>query len=93
MMSGLSVQMPTPSSDTSTSVATPVRSRWNKAVPMAPAIVFAPCRSKNAAGWNIGSSPGRVILAAIPADAHPAARSNPPVFFIGPRAPHPWPHT
>ena len=60
---------------------------------MAPAIVFAPCRSKNAAGWNMGSSPGRVILAAMPADAHPAARSKPPVSFIGPRAPHPWPQT
>ena len=91
MMSGLSVHIPTFSSDTSTSVAVPVRSRWNKAVPIAPAIVLAPCRSKKAAGWNIGSPPSRDILNAMDEDAQPAARSKPPVLAIGPRAPQPLP--
>ena len=91
MMSGLSVHIPTLSSDTSTSVAIPVRSRWNKAVPIAPAIVLAPCKSKNVAGWNIGSPPACDILTAMAADAQPAARSNPPVLPMGPRAPHPLP--
>ena len=92
-MSGLNVHMPTPSRETSTSVGAPVRSRWNSAVPIAPTIVFAPCRSKKAAGWNMGSWPGRVILNAMDAEAHPAARSNPPVSRIGPLAPHRCPHT
>src|SRR5690606_2235820 len=93
MMSGLSAHMPTLRSDTSMSVATPLRSRWKRAMPTAPAIVFDPCRSKKAAGWYIGSASPRDILNAIDADAHAAARSKPPVSAIGPRAPHPDPRT
>ncbi len=91
MTSGLSAHMPTLSSETSISVVWPVRSRWKSAVPMAPAMVFEPCRSKNAAGWNIGSRPAGVILKAIDADAQAEAMSNPPVSAIGPRGPHPDP--
>ena len=92
MTSGLSAHMPTLRSDTSISVVVPCRSRWNRAVPIAPQSVLEPWRSKNAAGWNMGGPPpGGVILWAIEALAQPAARSNPPVSTIGPFAPHPEP--
>src|SRR5688500_4895863 len=93
MMSGLSAHMLTLSRDTSISVGSPWRSRWNNAVPIAPAIVLDPCRSKKAAGCGIGGPPpGGVILWAIDALAQPAAMSKPPVSTIGPFPPHPEPH-
>ena len=39
---------PVPSSDTSTVVASPVRSRWNSAPMIPPAMVMAPIESPNA---------------------------------------------
>ena len=92
MMSGLRAHMLTLSSETSISVGSPCRSRWNSAVPIAPASVFDPWRSKKAAGCDIGGPPpGGVILWAIAALAHPAAMSNPPVSTMGPLAPQPDP--
>ena len=39
--------MPLPSNETSTTVASPVRSRWNSAPIIPPAIVIAPMESPN----------------------------------------------
>ena len=60
---------------------------------MAPAMVLAPCRSKNAAGWGSGSIPPGVILKAMPLLAQPQARSYPPTSAMGPSLPHPVPRT
>jgi hypothetical protein len=44
--------MPVPSSETSTVVASPVRSRWKSAPMIPPAMVMAPMESPNAGpGW------------------------------------------
>ena len=53
--------MPVASSDTSTTVACPVFSRWNSAPMIAPAIVIAPIESPNAGagGMVTLSSSGR----------------------------------
>ena len=42
---GLMAHMPTPSSDTSRGSASPVRSRWNSAPMIPPAIVIPPMES------------------------------------------------
>ena len=44
---------PVPSSDTSREMASPVRSRWNNAVAIPPAMVIAPIESPKAGpGWE-----------------------------------------
>jgi hypothetical protein len=60
--------MPMPSSDTSTVVASPVRSRWNSAPMIPPAIVIAPIESPNAGagGGGVNSSSGYISPAATP---------------------------
>ena len=92
-MSGDIAHMPTCMSDTSTIDVSPVVARLYSAMPMAPAMVLAPCRSKNAAGWGRGSIPPRVILNAMPLLAHPQAMSYPPTSAIGPSFPQPVPRT
>ena len=44
-MAGLMAHMPTPSSETSTGRASPVRSRWNSAPRIPPAMVMPPMES------------------------------------------------
>jgi hypothetical protein len=46
---------PTPRSDTSTVVDSPVRSRWKSAPMMPPAMVIAPMESPNAGAGGIGT--------------------------------------
>ena len=72
--------MPVPSSDTSTVVASPVRSRWNSAPMIPPAIVMAPIESPNpgAGGDGTRSYSGRMMPIAIPARPRtPASRTSP----------------
>ena len=47
--------MPMPRSDTSTVVASPVRSRWNSAPMIPPAMVIAPIESPNAGAGGAGT--------------------------------------
>ena len=61
-MSGDMAHIPTCMSETSTTDVSPVVARLKSAMPMAPAMVLAPWRSKNAAGCGSGSIPSRVIL-------------------------------
>ena len=59
---------PAPMSDTSTVVASPVRSRWSSAPMIPPAMVIAPIESPNAgAGVCTGFSPTGVAPIATPA--------------------------
>ena len=44
-MAGLMAHMPTPSNDTSTGSASPVRSRWKSAPSIPPAMVIPPMES------------------------------------------------
>ncbi len=69
--------MPTPSNDTSTVVASPVRSRWNRAPMMPPAMVIAPMESPNpgAGGGGTRSYSGRWAPAATPDRAQKASES------------------
>ncbi len=74
-MSGESAHMPTCIKETSTTDVSPVLARLKSAKPMAPAMVFAPWRSKNAGGWGSGSIPPLFILKAMPLLAQPQAMS------------------
>ena len=68
---------PVPSSDTSTTVASPVRSRWNSAPMIPPAIVMAPIESPKpgAGGTGTRSYSGRLAPTATPARAQNASES------------------
>ncbi len=69
--------IPVPSSDTSTIVASPVRSRWNSAPMIPPAMVMAPMESPKpgAGGLTTRSYSGRVHPIATPARAQNASES------------------
>ena len=68
---------PTPSSDTSTIDASPVRSRWNSAPMIPPAMVMAPIESPNpgAGGTGTRSYSGRWAPTATPERAQKARAS------------------
>ena len=69
---------PVPNSDTSTIVASPVRSRWNRAPMMPPAIVMAPIESPKPGPGGRGFNPsysGRVVAMAMPVRAQKASES------------------
>ena len=62
-------QRPVPSSDTSTTVPSPVRSRWYSAPIIPPAIVMAPMESPKPGAGGVGTWPysGRITPTATPA--------------------------
>ncbi len=68
---------PTPNSETSTTDASPVRSRWNSAPMMPPAMVIAPMESPKpgAGGTGTRSYSGRWAPAATPERAQNANES------------------
>jgi hypothetical protein len=68
---------PVPNSDTSTSVASPVRSRWNSAPMIPPAMVMPPMESPKpgAGGTGMISYSGRLAPIATPARAQKASES------------------
>src|SRR5690349_13554186 len=81
MIPGAMIHMAAPSSDTSTTAGSPVRSRPNSAAAMPPAMVSAPIESPNAAvgptGW---SAPNSVRVAPTPPRYQKLAASNPPLW-------------
>src|SRR6516165_2914869 len=80
------------SSEESTIVGSPVRSRWNNAAHTPPASVAPPCRSPNPGLWTAGVSvPNGVSVYATPPRAKYVAASNPPRSRSGPRTPNPVP--
>jgi hypothetical protein len=65
--SGAITHIAVPSSETSTTGAAPVRSRWSSAAAMPPAIVMAPIESPKAGRCMVGkAASGRVSAAAMP---------------------------
>ena len=72
--------MPVPSSDTSTTSASPVRSRWNSAAKMPPAMVMAPIESPNAGAGMPGTvvaSGAFALMPLVPRSQNRASRSRP----------------
>ena len=66
-MSGAMIHIAVPSSETSTTDASPVRSRWKSAAAMPPAIVMPPIESPKAARCMMGAAaPGGVSAFAMP---------------------------
>ena len=77
----------------STTRASPVRSRWNRAAQIPPAIVMPPSRSPNAGpGGGAGQSPSGLMMSAT-ARYQNEAPSKPPFSASGPRWPCPEPRT
>ena len=77
------------SSDTSTSTASPVRSRWNSAAEMPPAMFMPPIESPNA-GIPCDSAPpssGGVNAWPTPLRVQNAVPSKPPMSRSGPLSP------
>ena len=69
--------MPVASSDTSTSGASPVRSRWKRAAEMPPAIVMAPIESPYAGpGWEMNSSSSGALTPLATLDRHQYPRMS-----------------
>ena len=93
-MSAEIVHMACPSSDTSTIGEAPVRSRWNNAPQIPPAMVIAAGRSPIAEEPTIGQAElGGVSALANPPRATYMVLSNPGRSASGPRGPAPWPRT
>ena len=80
---------PTDINDTSTIVASPVRSRWNNAVPMPPASAIPDCRSpKPGPGMASGTgASGGVTPSDAPERVQYVTPSNPPRSDSSPRGP------
>ncbi len=68
---------PTPSNETSTMVASPVRSRWKRAPMIPPAMVMAPMESPKpgAGGTGVNSYSGRWAPTAMPERDQKASES------------------
>ena len=81
--------MPVFISDTSTTSASPVRSRWNSAAEMPPAIVIAPMVSPYAGAGMPGTvfASGALALMPLVPRYQKEIASYPPASRSGPRAP------